>query len=341
MSSCDLRVRLDVEPLLGQLLQLRPRQRDAGADEVRVDEERRREPELLENRVRVLLEGLPAVVERQDDRLARELLSERRELEELLERDDVVALALEVPHLLLERARGHEEPAAGLRPQVVIAEDRHQLVAARLHAREVPRPLRDHDLAARREGRRAVVVLDHPGLRRISEDSAARARPRCHPPWRARRRSVGLEALGSGSTGAGGAGRGGWAGAGRAALGRRPGRSAPGAGAPEPRWTREGPPRRRSARPPPPRVRATVSAGLLPQMPSTSPCSRRESRATGPHRVASVRIPRSAPSLPSVGSTTCFALSADVTHPASGRVPRRPRPALPCPSPGSLRASAR
>ena len=228
-------------------------------------------------------------------------------------------------------------------PQVVIAEDRHQLVAARLHARRVPRPLRDHDLAARREGRRAVVVLDHPGLRRISEDSAAPARPPCHPPWRARPRSCRTRSSRAAAPPAP-------PGPDAEAPGPAPGASrrwAPGAGG---AWGGgAGAP-----------VDAGGAAAQALSAPTTAPnTSNRLSRTPAPDAIhLSLLSPRrlGPPALialhPSVNPTQCSEPAvgrlddvlrplAGLTHPASGRELRRRRPALPCPSPGSRRASAR
>ena len=122
---------LDVEARRRQLLELLPRQRDPGPEEVGVDEQRGREAQLLEERLRVLTERLPAIVEGQNDRLPRELPLEGGELEELLEADGAVALGLQVPHLVLEALGREDEPALRLRPDVVIAEDGDELIAGR------------------------------------------------------------------------------------------------------------------------------------------------------------------------------------------------------------------
>src|SRR5205085_8211872 len=61
--------------------------------------------------------------------------------------------------------------------EVVVDEDRHELIAGRLHAGRVPRPPGDdHALAGREGARAAVEVLDHPGLGRVGQ-IGSRQRP--------------------------------------------------------------------------------------------------------------------------------------------------------------------
>src|SRR4029453_17242085 len=101
--------------------------------------------------------------------LARELALEAHELDEFLEADDAVPLLLEVPHLLLEGRGGEDQASLGLPIEVVVAEDRHELIPVRLHPGRVPRARRDDHLIAGREGVAAHVVDDHPGLARIGQ----------------------------------------------------------------------------------------------------------------------------------------------------------------------------
>src|SRR5436309_1122493 len=166
-----LAVRLHVEAFGGEALELIPGQRvTAGTDVIRVDEERGREAELLQHRVGVLAEGLIAVVERQHDRFPRQLALELQPVDELRQRHHVVALTLEVAHLLGEGIGAEHEPAFRLGTEVVIDEDRHELIAGGVHARDVPRSLRnDHALAGLERARAAVEVLDHPRLGRIAQ----------------------------------------------------------------------------------------------------------------------------------------------------------------------------
>ena len=160
-----LAVALDVHAGGGQLAQIRPRERAAArAHPVRVDEERRGEAQLLEDRIGEILERPVAVIEGQHDGALRELAVESAELDELGQAHHPVAVGLEVPHLLAKARGGQHEPALRLLAQVVIGEDRHDLVAAGRDPGQVPRPARDHDFLAGREGAEPRVVLDHPSL---------------------------------------------------------------------------------------------------------------------------------------------------------------------------------
>src|SRR5262245_18326971 len=129
----SLAVGLHVEALGDEALELVPGQRVAAtADVVGVDEQRGREPELLEDRIRVIAERVITVVEGQDDGLLRELALQACPVHELGQRHDAIALALKVAHLLGERVGAEHEPAFRLRAEVVIDEDRHELVAVGL-----------------------------------------------------------------------------------------------------------------------------------------------------------------------------------------------------------------
>ena len=166
-----LGVRLHVNALGDEGLQLIPGERvAAGADVVGVDEQRGREAQLLQHGIGVVAERVVAVVERQHDGFPRQLPLEPQPLDEVRQRHHAVAFALEVAHLLGEGAAAEREAALRLRAEVVVDEDRHELIAGRLHARRVPRPPGDDHAMAGREGARAAVeVLDHPGLGRVGQ----------------------------------------------------------------------------------------------------------------------------------------------------------------------------
>jgi hypothetical protein len=138
-----LGVSLDVEAFGRERLELVPGERILPrAHIVGVDEERGGIAQLLEHGIGELLERAIAVVKRQHHRLPGQLPLEGHELDELLEADDVIPLALQVPHLLLERGGRQHQPALGLPVEVVIAEDGHELIAVRFHSGRIPGPHR-------------------------------------------------------------------------------------------------------------------------------------------------------------------------------------------------------
>jgi hypothetical protein len=116
--------------------------------------------------MRVLEETLVAVVEGEHDGLFRELALAQEVSEEVFEPDGAITLTLEIVHLLCKGAgRDAEEPMA-LRSDVVVDEDRHDLVAVRIDPGGIPVAPRNHDLLTARErtGLADVLakVLDHP-----------------------------------------------------------------------------------------------------------------------------------------------------------------------------------
>src|ERR1043165_7660370 len=130
-------MRLNLESLTGEPFQLRPGEGVAAhTDVIGVNEQRRREPQLFEHRVGVLQERLISIIERQYDTLLRKLLLQGDKVEELFQADNMIALSFEISHLFFECFGSKYQSSLRLRPQIVVAENRDQLVAVDIDARD-------------------------------------------------------------------------------------------------------------------------------------------------------------------------------------------------------------
>ena len=163
------RVSLHGVALLGQGAQILPGKRAAAPEEVRVDEQGGAEAVVLQDWARVLDERLVAVVEGEQDGLARQLPAPGRERYEVGQAEREESLGVQLLELGVESVRGDREPALLLRADVVVDQDRHELVAPGEHTDRIPFVLRDHDLLAHGERAGSHVVFDQPPLLGIPE----------------------------------------------------------------------------------------------------------------------------------------------------------------------------
>jgi hypothetical protein len=119
-------VALDVDPGVGHLADLLPRQRVRGlADDVRINEDRERKFALLQLREGLGVGAAPAVVDGDDHRVLRQRGAlAGHVLVDVAQRHDVVAGHLQVAELLAERLAVDVHPRRRRRLDDVVAEHR-------------------------------------------------------------------------------------------------------------------------------------------------------------------------------------------------------------------------
>ncbi len=158
-----LRMRLDIDQARGgELLQLRPAQGvAAGADEVGVDEQRGWKSVLAQQRQRVAVRGLVAVVDGQDDGAPRQRLLAGEEAGQVGKTDHAVVVARQPIELRGEVARRHDHAPASI-AEAVVGQDGHHLVVVDTNAQGVRRLQRNDQRPPRLRVAGAIGVGNHP-----------------------------------------------------------------------------------------------------------------------------------------------------------------------------------
>ena len=163
---------MSIMPLARISLIACPGQRSSAAQEVGVDEERRAEAVGLEDRIGDVVGRAEPVIHRYHDRARRYRTRSLQETFQIGERDDVVVVVLQVLHLRDEEVARHDHAVGRTSVgELVVAKDRHGLIAVREHARFVERLERHDDQAAGRRRFGAVRIGDEIGERRILQEA--------------------------------------------------------------------------------------------------------------------------------------------------------------------------